>query len=56
MKKKSRAQIARSEKTQMIKKVLEYFKTEGVVVEPHKGYYRLKTQKEIKKELAEICK
>ena len=56
MKKRSKLKEARLEKTQMIQKVLDYFKSEGVVIEPKKGYYRLKTQKEINKELAEICK
>jgi hypothetical protein len=44
------------EQRQHIQDVLNYFLSEGVVVETKKGYYRLKTNKEIQREIAEICK
>lgn len=44
------------EKRQEIQKVLNYFLSEGIVVETRKGYYRLKTNKEIQQEIADICK
>jgi hypothetical protein len=44
------------EQRQHIQDVLNYFLSEGVVVETKKGYYRLKTNKEIQQEIAEICK
>lgn len=44
------------EKRQEIQGVLNYFLSEGIVVETRKGYYRLKTNKEIQQEIADICK
>jgi hypothetical protein len=44
------------EQRQDIQAVLDYFISEGMVVEKPKGYYRLKTKKEIQQEIAEICK
>lgn len=43
------------EKLQDIQGVINYFLSEGIVVETRKGYYRLKTNQEIKKEIADIC-
>lgn len=44
------------EKRQEIQRVLNYFLSEGIVVETRKGHYRLKTNKEIQQEIADICK
>ena len=44
------------QKHQKIQEVLNYFLSEGLVVETRKGYYRLKTNKEIQQEIADICK
>jgi hypothetical protein len=44
-----------NEQRQDIQGVLNYFLSEGIVVETRKGYYRLKTNKEIQQEIADIC-
>ena len=44
------------EQRQDIQAVLDYFISEGMVVEKPRVYYRLKTNKEIQQEIAEICK
>jgi hypothetical protein len=43
------------EKKERIKQELQYLIAEGFVVEGPKGMYRLKTQKELDKELNELA-
>ena len=46
--------MTRKEQIQQVQNALDYLIAEGIAVEDGKGLYRLKTKKELEKEMEEI--